>query len=607
MSINCSLSVLKSMPETVSQHMSAVCSLLEVKQTERDYNVYEIPEYPTDVFLICASLLDASGAYGHFDPAPDNCANLHPPTFGLLSQTRDRVARLGRDWGNSEDTGSGIAPPKRLKLLWDWLSAHHGGEIVREKKGFKMLPRWWKIALLLLVAADEACVGMEQAPSRSGKKMRDRLWFNAIGKVRFSDENGIDTPENFKKSNGSAATFSVSGLKEKRNVFPKCLISENGCSHRNFTRNVTLIPNTGTVRCHWHGQQSPLKDDNEEPLNILLIPFPYQFSAKTFRPLNEKHRAEGSLSGKNARSWANFSIDQNNFKGRGALVDLVENLVSKAKDEVGTLNGIVLPELAADFTVHRDLGNRIKHNIETNLEFIVSGSQNNCDDELGNTVLTSVWSALDEDYGRGSASALISSRRKHHRWQLQASQIRAYGLSSSLDPRISWWEDHVVGFRELHFYPLRKNSIFTSMICEDLARIDPCHEVLRSVGPNLIFSLLMDGPQIESRWSARYAKTLSEDPGCTVVTLTSYGLLHRTNQSGRFPLNDVIAFFSSPFENVEVSLPYKSGARAVLLNLVSERMQDQCTMDGRKKERRGWRLAGIQPIYPDAAFLNDHI
>jgi hypothetical protein len=62
------------------------------------------------------------------------------------------------------------------------------------------------------------------------------------------------------------------------------------------------------------------------------------------------------------------------------------------------------------------------------------------------------------------------------------------------------------------------------VICEDLARPDPVGDLLRAVVPNLVLALLMDGPQIKERWSARYATTLAEDPGCSALRLTSAGM-----------------------------------------------------------------------------------
>jgi hypothetical protein len=58
---------------------------------------------------------------------------------------------------------------------------------------------------------------------------------------------------------------------------------------------------------------------------------------------------------------------------------------------------------------------------------------------------------------------------------------------------------------------------------EDLARPDPVGDLVRSVGPNLVIALLMDGPQLRARWSGRYAMSLADDPGSFVLSVTSLG------------------------------------------------------------------------------------
>ena len=73
-------------------------------------------------------------------------------------------------------------------------------------------------------------------------------------------------------------------------------------------------------------------------------------------------------------------------------------------------------------------------------------------------------------------------------------------------------------------------------------------EVIRAVGPNLVIALLMDGPQLRHRWSSRYASVLAEDPGSSVLTLTSLGMVKRSNPaaidgSTRPTRNPVIALW----------------------------------------------------------------
>jgi 5-methylcytosine-specific restriction enzyme A len=54
---------------------------------------------------------------------------------------------------------------------------------------------------------------------------------------------------------------------------------------------------------------------------------------------------------------------------------------------------------------------------------------------------------------------------------------------------------------------------------------------MRSVGPNLVVALLMDGPQLTARWPARYASVLADDPGSSVLTLTSLGMCLRSRST----------------------------------------------------------------------------
>jgi hypothetical protein len=113
---------------------------------------------------------------------------------------------------------------------------------------------------------------------------------------------------------------------------------------------------------------------------------------------------------------------------------------------------------------------------------------------------------------------------KHHRWRLEERQILQYDLAERLDPMMQWWEHIQIGPRDLHFVTLADWLVLSFLICEDLARLDPVNQLLHSVGPSLIIALLMDGPQLASRWSARYATVLADDPGSSVLTLTSLGM-----------------------------------------------------------------------------------
>jgi len=117
---------------------------------------------------------------------------------------------------------------------------------------------------------------------------------------------------------------------------------------------------------------------------------------------------------------------------------------------------------------------------------------------------------------------------KHHRWCLDRNQILQYSLGDRLPAVRKLWENIALPERYLNFISLGSWMTWCALICEDLARQEPAAEVVRAVGPNLVIALLMDGPQLTDRWSARYATGLAEDPGCSVLTLTNLGLLKRS-------------------------------------------------------------------------------
>src|SRR5262249_21293110 len=124
---------------------------------------------------------------------------------------------------------------------------------------------------------------------------------------------------------------------------------------------------------------------------------------------------------------------------------------------------------------------------------------------------------------------------KHHRWKLEGSQINRYRLGKVLDPDLYWWEHIDLAPRCVDFRVFRPGASLATLVCEDLARIDPVQTVIRAVGPNLVVALLMDGPQKTSRWAARYATVLADDPGCAVLSLSSLGLLRRSAPDGQPP------------------------------------------------------------------------
>jgi hypothetical protein len=167
---------------------------------------------------------------------------------------------------------------------------------------------------------------------------------------------------------------------------------------------------------------------------------------------------------------------------------------------------------------------------------------------------------------------------KHHRWQLERSQIERYGLH--LDVGRRWWEFSEVKDRQLSFVTVASQLTLCVLICEDLARQDPAPAIIRAVGPNLVIALLLDGPQLPFRWPARYAAVLAEDPGSTVLTLTSLGMVLRSSSSCTSPPSRAVAMYRDPDEIQPQAIDLPPDHRGILLEFeITSR--EEWSADGR--------------------------
>ena len=159
-----------------------------------------------------------------------------------------------------------------------------------------------------------------------------------------------------------------------------------------------------------------------------------------------------------------------------------------------------------------------------------------------------------------------------------------------MSPKRKWWEFTKVDERSLISYYCQRQDIQVSpLICEDLARQDPVAPVIRALGPNLIIALLLDGPQIKTRWPGRYASLLSEDPGSSVLSITPLGMTMRSDGTG-FPPSRTVGFWSESNGSYR-ELSLNEGKRAIVLTLEPNR-QSQWSADGRKSERVMLNYAG---------------
>ena len=156
-------------------------------------------------------------------------------------------------------------------------------------------------------------------------------------------------------------------------------------------------------------------------------------------------------------------------------------------------------------------------------------------------------------------------QNKHHRWSLDDNQIEQYHLAAALPLAVRWWEAMAVPRRAVQVVELDEGVTLVSLICEDLARLDEVADLLRAIGPTLVVTTLLDGPQLASRWTARYASVLADDPGSAVVTLTSFGFVDRSRPAGR-PASRVVSLWKDPVRGLR-EIPLDADAHAVLIRI----------------------------------------
>jgi hypothetical protein len=149
--------------------------------------------------------------------------------------------------------------------------------------------------------------------------------------------------------------------------------------------------------------------------------------------------------------------------------------------------------------------------------------------------------------------------------------------------------------RAVQVVELADGVTLVSLVCEDLARLDEVADLLRAIGPTLVITTLLDGPQLASRWTARYASVLADDPGSAVVTLTSFGFAQRSRPAGR-PPSRLVSLWKDPVRGLR-EIPLDVDAHAELIHIQIGRTTRH-SADGRRPVANvaDVRAEGVRPI-----------
>lgn len=480
----------------------------------------KFPNWPPDLFAITAYLLNVTGAY-HFI-SPGNSSQFNSVTELFFSKDElQKIKRAAQSWRNNL-----TRTPAWVQTEWSViLQSTRRLTALRQDDEGSQAPLWWRSALRLCLFADETC-------SDIGFNFdRDNDWLN--GPI-MSSWDGL-----LKKSGGKNLieihegmySLCIAASRDAVCVLPKSRTPSVGCTIRSISQNLNLLPSVGLVSLNWHQvPEQTFGPPKSNPFNCLFIPYPYHVDAEafTFREPNET----------NTKRWRWFEVEQTWLPTKPAdkrlFFAFVDQLILKSMaTSKGILHCVVFPEFALNWDLFKDLCNHIMEAHES-IEMVISGSSTNCKGAAGNYVLTcQIVETTNTASSKVERRGIFHSREKHHRWLLDENQVKEYDLEEQLpidgDVKM-YWEMIPIERRNVHANIFRKHSVITTLICEDLARSEPCHQYVQAIGPNIVFALLMDSVQISQRWPGRDAISLSDDPGASVVTLTSRGLIARSNR-----------------------------------------------------------------------------
>lgn len=589
-----------------------------------------VPNWPPDLFGVTAALLETSGAYHHI------VAGRAPPNIdeGMVVSI-DQASlrewdRLAAAWAttpsllarSSEDGTRTLDVPLGIQELWEALLAR-GDHPVFVWGRDEPAPDWWKIAYALFVIADECCVDAgylattvaEPAPGAptptSMQTIRRPTWIartlDASLQRTLTDGTNIESPNGGKgkliEVETGAVTIAAMIDPDVLCVQPKARTPKMGCTMRTLSHNLAKLPPRGVVQAHWQRFPAEHIETTATDLNLLVVPLPFHIEPDWFE--TEKVEIQPYVE----EDWGWFELKQKwivvcpdepddvTTFGRYNTTRVITALLLECRRKNTRVDGIILPEYALSTESHEELVT-VLASAEPfrGVEFLVAGSslpsvKKEKWREHKRMSNTAVVTCFEKDGTDPERHVYTSRRDKHHRWRLDGAQIESYalGLSDQFDPNKFYWEEIDLPRRQVHTHVFRRTSIFATLICEDLARSDPCHELVRALGPNLIFALLMDGPQLQTRWPARYATALADDPGSSVLTVTSRALLARSNGTAVHPPSWVVALWKDDSGRTR-EIPCPPGTHAVVISLVGQTIRDR-TLDGRRNsETCSWQF-----------------
>jgi hypothetical protein len=532
-----------------SEPPSATQTVASVWRAVADAPITEdLLQWPADLFALASVLLTDAQAFRLALSPP--LGERWPPV-GLASWG-DAVERAAHEWRTWVEEPNGSAPAllaEEFQVVLDRVETPL--EEVSEGRDWRLCQ-----ALLTLHAiADEACAGLS---------------------VAFDYGEGAACLYRAQCRELLARTGSLSRIATCfLRVLPKARTPPTG--RASFSRYACVIRRK--VEIGWH--KLPFRTSGAgaeaERGNVLLLPWPLRVRDVDFRAI------PGSVQRLEKEPFGFFEF----APSRPLDLDLVDRTLRAAREEVGNVDIVMMPESAVEEGEISDLETLLDRQGVASLRTGVRGRSPGSGQRPGNWVHIGVNPRLDPSgpLGAGGPQDWFHLRQnKHHRWSLDESQILQYHLGSVLHPHIRWYESIDTPRPSVQFMETGAGTLTANIVCEDLTQNDEVEEIIRSVGPTFMTAFLLDGPQLASRWGARYAGVLADDPGAAVLTLTSYGMALRS-RPGRLNPSTVIALWKDSTGGAR-EIPLEPGAHAVLLTVCGD-VATRRSADGRRPADTG--------------------
>ena len=413
------------------------------------------------------------------------------------------------------------------------------------------MPDWLLAVFRLLAASDEASEGLG-----FGGETWVALYGEQLARLQWDYETW-----------GFALSPDVACVQPKGRTPPV------GCNLRSLSLHLSLLPPRQIVQTK-HLPSNNVRAGASKPphrrrprrrpvMGALLVPFPYTIQDKDVvgEPV-DKH-------------WGHLRLGCSWAKGKPSteLAPFVEELINQCPAKVDLL---VFPEVALSWAQLEAVKAVVQRR---RVRLLVAGVHDVSGPGPGRNLAVGVLANA-----RGGKSSIEWSQSKHHRWRVERWQVQNYGLP--LHKTMSWWEDIDVSERAVVAARFVEGATVACLVCEDLARVEPVQPAIREMGVSLVVALLLDGPQRKDRWAAKSTTIFADDPGSSVLVLTSLALVRRSlifRDRHEGSASPAVGLWQEPGHGA-VEIPLRPDAHAVYFRLeVTE--QEERTLDGRSDGR----------------------